>query len=146
MSQELKTLHSYWSVEEAHLARVQLESAGIRAFISDEQMLGMAWHLGNAMQGAKLQVADDDLEQAAQVLEELADEETETAWVEEAGDDVVFDTQQLTADETADDDGVLTNIDSVRRPVIWVLLAPSLATIALAILGVAVALVQLLQR
>lgn len=137
MSQELRTLHSYWSLDEAHLARVQLESAGIRAFISNEQTLGMAWHLGNALQGAKLQVAEVDLERAAGILEEQIGPETESTWLDEAGD-VVCDTQQLTQDEDAEDEGVLANIESVSQPVIWL----TIAVVAFAVLGIATAVVQ----
>ncbi|WP_202921541.1 putative signal transducing protein [Anatilimnocola aggregata] len=56
---------------QAHLAKNQLEEAGIRCVLADEVMVSMYWHLSNAMGGIKLQVAEEDLERAAGVLDAL---------------------------------------------------------------------------
>ena len=147
MSQDLCTLHSYWSVEEAHLARVQLEAAGIRAFISDEQTLGMAWHLGNALQGAKLQVREEDVEQAEAILAEAgAGTEIEDAWQIETADGQAFDAGQLDDVEEdepdAEDDGVFSLIELARQPVMWILLGPPVLCIAILIVVFVFAMLQ----
>jgi hypothetical protein len=123
MSHELRTLHSYWSVEEAHLARVQLEAAGVRAFVADATTLGMAWHLGNALEGAKLQVADDDVERATEVLEQDESWQPDDGAFPETDDDGAID-----ADHSEPEDwnygGTLDGVDSIRKPIVWLLLWP----------------------
>jgi hypothetical protein len=123
MSHELRTLHSYWSVEEAHLARVQLEAAGVRAFVADATTLGMAWHLGNALEGAKLQVAEEDVERAAEVLEQDENWKADGGEFPETGDDGVIDAEQ-SGPESKDHGGTLDSVDSLRKPIIWLLLWP----------------------
>lgn len=69
MSKKLVTVATFGTPTEANLARNQLDAEGIRAFLADETTVGMAWHLGNAVGGIKLQVADDDAERALSILE-----------------------------------------------------------------------------
>jgi hypothetical protein len=71
MSGKLITVATYWDPIEAGLARGRLEAAGIRSFVADEQMVGTAWYLGNAIGGVKLQVGDSDAEAALDVLSEV---------------------------------------------------------------------------
>lgn len=66
----LVTIASFDTIPQAHLARNELESAGIRAVITDEETTGMFWHLANALGGAKVQVTDEDAERAVAILEE----------------------------------------------------------------------------
>src|SRR5580704_3096843 len=68
MSYRLATVATFWNPVEANLARNLLDEAGIRAFLADEQMVGMVWQLANAAGGIKLQVEDRDAEKAALVL------------------------------------------------------------------------------
>jgi len=70
MSGKLITVATFWDPIEAGLARGRLEAAGIRSFLADEQMVGTAWHLQNAIGGAKLQVIDTDAVAALEVLSE----------------------------------------------------------------------------
>ncbi len=70
MNHRLVTVGTFWNSVEAELARGRLEDAGIRAFLADETMVGMAWYLGNAIGGVKLQVGDGDAEAAREVLSE----------------------------------------------------------------------------
>ena len=59
MSHELITVATLSSPVEASLVQNELEAVGIRSFMSDEAAVGMAWYLGNAIGGVKVQVADD---------------------------------------------------------------------------------------
>lgn len=70
MRHRLITLATYWSSFEANLAKNDLESAGIRAFLADDKLVGMMWHLTSAVWGIKLQVEDCDAERALAILAE----------------------------------------------------------------------------
>jgi hypothetical protein len=65
---ELITVGNYWSSMDAHLARIQLENAGIRAVLTDEHTTTLNWDLSNAIRGIKLQVLARDAERADQIL------------------------------------------------------------------------------
>ena len=70
-SAELVTLATFDNSAEASIVRNQLEAAGIRTFLADDATIGMAWHLGVAVGGVKLQVAERDAERALAELESL---------------------------------------------------------------------------
>lgn len=70
-SAELVTLATFDNSAEASIVRNQLEAAGIRTFLADDATIGMAWHLGVAVGGVKLQVAEQDAERALAELESL---------------------------------------------------------------------------
>jgi hypothetical protein len=65
------TVASFWTPVEAHLLCARLEATGIRAFVADEQAVGMGL-LANAVGGVKVQIAEMDLPRAQQVLAEEA--------------------------------------------------------------------------
>jgi hypothetical protein len=69
MANELVTVYSSFSVEEAHVIKNRLEAEGIKAYLADEITTGFVWHLGNAIGGVKVQVAEPDAERAASILE-----------------------------------------------------------------------------
>ena len=64
----LVTLRSYRDPIDAELARSQLESAGIAAFLLDRHLASIQWLYSNAIGGVKLQVEESDLEAAREVL------------------------------------------------------------------------------
>ena len=68
MSHELITVATLSSPVEASLVQNELEAAGIRSFMSDEVAVGMAWYLGNAIGGIKVQVAESDVPRAFEVV------------------------------------------------------------------------------
>lgn len=68
MTHELITVATLSSPVEASLVQNQLEAAGIRSFMSDEAAVGMAWYLGNAIGGVKVQVAESDAPHAFDVV------------------------------------------------------------------------------
>jgi hypothetical protein len=71
MSDRLVTVATYTEPTSAHLAREQLEAAGVRCFLTDDQTTGMDWLLGNAIGWVKLQVAESDAQRAVAILENL---------------------------------------------------------------------------
>ena len=82
MSNELVILQSYLSGFEANLARSQLAFAGIESVVLDEMVVGTLWHMGPALGGVKLQVRQEDAEEALAVLREaFAPEESDDAEV-----------------------------------------------------------------
>jgi Putative prokaryotic signal transducing protein len=61
MLSDVQTIATFSKPEDAHLLRMRLESAGIHAFIQDENMIQWDWLLSNAIGGARVQIADEDL-------------------------------------------------------------------------------------
>src|SRR5437879_1927091 len=72
---QLVTVATLQSATEANLAKNQLEAAGIHAYLSGEEA-AMAWHMAGALGGIKLQVVDDDVEDALNLLEQKPWEES----------------------------------------------------------------------
>jgi hypothetical protein len=68
----LVTIATFETPIEASIARSALESAGIRAFLLDDQVAGMNWAFTNAIGGVKLQVSSDDLPSAKKVLNDAS--------------------------------------------------------------------------
>lgn len=62
------TVAAFFKPEEAHLARMRLEAAGIEAFLRDENFTQI-WGFSVDSGGVKLEVADEDAEAALAVLE-----------------------------------------------------------------------------
>ena len=52
--ENLVTIATFDSPAEAEVARLALEEHGIRAFLADDNLVGMNWLLSNAVGGAKL--------------------------------------------------------------------------------------------
>jgi hypothetical protein len=69
VAQKLVTVAVFGTPAEAMIAKNRLEVDGIRALVADETIVGMAWHLGSAVGGIKLQVAQHDAELALSILE-----------------------------------------------------------------------------
>jgi hypothetical protein len=97
MAGNLVTIATFDLPAKARLAQNELEAAGIKATVADEQTVTMDWLLGNAIGWVKVQVLEEDAERAVAVLEESlgkdepVDEETlaaeaEAAQVEEGGE------------------------------------------------------------
>jgi len=64
----LVTIRTYRDLPEAFVARAVLQEAGIFCFLQNEHMIGLQWSLSNALGGAALQVAEDDVDAAVEVL------------------------------------------------------------------------------
>ena len=57
---------------EAHAMRVQLEAEGIPVFLADELTVAMDWLLSNAIGGVKVQVPEQYVDQATELLASFA--------------------------------------------------------------------------
>jgi len=81
MSRDLVTIAQFRDLPEALLAKGKLESAGISAWLLDDNVVRMDWFWANAVGGVKLRVRVEDVESAQQLLaigpvESLRDERT----------------------------------------------------------------------
>jgi hypothetical protein len=66
----LVPIRAFWNLLEAQLAKGLLESAGIEAFLFDDNMVRLDWFNANALGGVKLRVDADKVQEATQVLDE----------------------------------------------------------------------------
>jgi hypothetical protein len=71
MLEELVTISKFLSLGEAKLAQGKLVSVGINAFVCDENMHAMNWHMGMALGGIRLQVPDSQVVRALEVLDDF---------------------------------------------------------------------------
>lgn len=71
MTDALVTVAGFNTAAEAHILRGRLEEEGIRATVADEDTVNMAWHLGQAVGGVKVQVAAEDTDRARAVIAQL---------------------------------------------------------------------------
>jgi hypothetical protein len=69
---DLVPIRTFWNLLEAELAKGLLESAGIEAFLFDDNMVRLDWFNANALGGVKLRVDADQVEEATRILEENA--------------------------------------------------------------------------
>src|ERR1700756_2001014 len=83
MLEELVTISKFLSLGEAKLAQGKLVSAGVSAFLCDENMHAMNWHMGMALGGIRLQVPDSQVVRALEVLDDFEAEETECPLADE---------------------------------------------------------------
>src|SRR5208337_816238 len=87
MSDEPVTIAKFLSLGEAKLAQGKLVSAGISAFVCDENMHALNWHIGMALGGIRLQVPDSQVVRALEVLDDFEPEEPGAGQTAEDADD-----------------------------------------------------------
>ena len=87
MLEELVTISKFVSLGQAKLAQGKLVSAGISAFLCDENMHAMNWHMGMALGGIRLQVPDSQVVRALEVLEDFEPEPSEALLAEDEDDE-----------------------------------------------------------
>jgi hypothetical protein len=68
MPNDLITIATYGSPEEAEVARNALQAEGLQAFLDGVATVGNFWHMGNAVGGVRLLIAEADAERALSVL------------------------------------------------------------------------------
>lgn len=78
---ETVTLRRFRDLPEALLAKGGLESAGIEAYLVDDNMVRMDWWYSNLLGGIKLKVRPDDVEAASEILREPIPEAIEVEGV-----------------------------------------------------------------
>ena len=88
MLEELVTISKFFTLGEAKLAQGKLVSAGISAFVCDENMHALNWHIGMALGGIRLQVPDSQVVRALEVLDDFEPEETEASQIEDEDDEM----------------------------------------------------------
>ncbi len=71
---ELITIERFRDLPEALLAKGKLESAGIRCFLADSELVRTDWLWSNAIGNMRLQVRLEDAQEALAVLHEPAPE------------------------------------------------------------------------
>ena len=64
----MRTVAAYSKPEEAYLAKTRLEASGINAAVRDDITVSLNWMLSNAIGGVKVDVEDEDFDQAREVL------------------------------------------------------------------------------
>ncbi|HLI63194.1 MAG TPA: hypothetical protein VKV05_07320 [Terriglobales bacterium] len=89
MLDELVTISKFVSLGEAKLAQGKLVCAGISAFVCDENMHAMNWHMGMALGGIRLQVPDSQVVRALEVLDDFDPEEAEGTLSEDDDNDEI---------------------------------------------------------
>src|SRR5580658_3700633 len=65
---ETVTLRQFRDLPDALLAKGSLESAGIDAYLVDDNMIRMDWFISNLLGGIKLKVHPEDVEAASEIL------------------------------------------------------------------------------
>ena len=69
----METVANCFSIQEAMRLRTHLEGAGIPCFIPDENAASVAPHFFLTQSGVRLQVAEEDVENAKKLLEVFRD-------------------------------------------------------------------------
>ena len=78
----LKTVARFREPYEAHIARGKLETEGVPAVVVDEHLVQINWMYSQAVGGVKLQVPEEALERAREILGQEYEKELEA--IEEA--------------------------------------------------------------
>ena len=84
MKSKLTTVASVSTIFEADLLRARLEGEGIRAFIANENLIGMNWLYSNAVGGVRIEVELHNEQAAREVIALVRSKEFE---LEPSGDD-----------------------------------------------------------
>src|SRR5579864_8668388 len=87
MLDELITISKFFTLGEAKLAQGKLVCAGISAFVCDENMHAMNWHMGMALGGIRLQVPDSQVVRALEVLDDFEPESPSALCMQEEDDE-----------------------------------------------------------
>jgi hypothetical protein len=69
MPDELVTVESYQSLNEANIAKSELAAFGIEAYLKDENAIRLDWLWSNAFGGVKLQVPEEQAAEARELLQ-----------------------------------------------------------------------------
>jgi len=83
---KLVTLTTFQQIAAAKLVQNKLREAGIDSFIADGEVITTDWLLSNALGGIKLQVKQNELETAREVIAERLDDTEIAQMAAEAGD------------------------------------------------------------
>jgi hypothetical protein len=70
MAEDIVTLWRYRDLPEAWVAKSKLDSENVWCFLADEEIVRLDWFLSNAVGGVRLQVPDDQVQIAMDLLAE----------------------------------------------------------------------------
>ena len=129
MAEGFIKLRSYWSPDEANLAKLHLEAHGIPVELEGANMVATAWIDANAVGGVKLLVKASDAEDAQNIL----NQHSETSTILDAAEESEFPNESTNDDEDTDEEanrmdsspGALVQFRSFRDGFIWAFLALS---------------------
>ncbi len=76
------TIAKFFKSEDAYLFRSFLESRGVGAYVLDEHLSQWLWHYTQAFGGIRVDVADDDAEQAEELFVEYNESMKSAPFVE----------------------------------------------------------------
>lgn len=77
LTADLQTVETFWSIEEAQIAKTFLESEGISCQLDGLAVGGTLWHLANATGGIKLQTTSADSLRACELLNRIQQHQDE---------------------------------------------------------------------
>ena len=63
------TVARFSKAEEANLLRMQLEAGGVPAYVLDENTIQAYWFYSDAVGGVRVQIRDEDWEQAQVIMQ-----------------------------------------------------------------------------
>jgi len=66
----LVTIATFQDTIKANIYKAKLQAAGIYSFLADENTVGINWLFSNAIGGIRLQVTEEDVENALYLLED----------------------------------------------------------------------------
>lgn len=69
---QLVTIRRFRDLPAAHIALSKLESAGITCELADDEMVRMDWFISNGIGGIRLQVHEDEITEAEEILGDVA--------------------------------------------------------------------------
>jgi len=72
-------IRSYRDVTEAMVDRTKLESAGIKCFLYDDNLIRLDWFVSNAVGGVKLVASQNEAAEARKILDDVSDNPGETS-------------------------------------------------------------------
>jgi len=64
----MKTIAAFSKPIDAHMLVARLGGSGVTAFVRDEHMVTLDWLASNAIGGVKVDVGDEDLERALEIM------------------------------------------------------------------------------
>lgn len=122
MAEGFVRLRSYWSPDEAHLAKLHLESHGIQAELNNANFVATSWIDANAVGGVVLLVEKADVEEAEQLLDirspvQIDESQELTGRDSDQGNDNAEEGTG-TGDDDSSANGVLTGFQSLKRPIL----------------------------
>jgi hypothetical protein len=161
MSDQLVTVESYQFLPEAEAVRMHLESEGLSAHLADAEAVSTEWVLANAIGNIKLRVPESQAEAALAMLKELRSRRLERSQSPESdaigcclscgaslhsdqskcgqcGWSYTDDEEESSETAAGHEVSVLENLRAIRRPLMLIVLLPTLlgsAFLAIVILG-----------